>query len=116
MIGAVQHDEVKWFYAACDLFVYPAVTDRILNVVLEAQACGRAIVGLRTPSMEVTVDDPRTGLLAKDVDEFRDQLAMLLRKPAVRESMGQAARRYIDRFHSIEGRVRQIEDMLAGRA
>ena len=116
LAGAVSHEDVKWFYAACDLFAYPAATDRILNVVLEAQACGRAIVGLRTASMEVTVDDGRTGLLARNLDEFKEYVAMLVAKPAMRESMGQAAREYILRFHSIERRIRQIEEMLLAEA
>ena len=31
------------------------------------------------------------------------------------DSMGQAARDYIAKFHSIEARARQIEEMLVGR-
>ena len=112
LIGSVEHDDLKWFYAACDVFAYPDSTDLPRVAVLEAQACSRPVVLMRNGSAEATVDDGRTGLLANDLDEFRAHLAALAGDRARCESMGEAARAYVLRFHSIDRHVRQIEDWL----
>ena len=99
----------------CDFYAYPALTDRTFITILEAQACGRPVVTMQTRSAELTVDAGRTGLLVKDLEEFQAHIAALASDRARCESMGRAAREYIAKFHSIEIRVRQFEDLLLGR-
>ncbi len=110
--GFVEHDDLKWYYAACDLFAFPHPKDDSWVSVMEAQYCGRPVVTMRTRSAEITVQDGRTGLLAGDLDEFRQHIATLVADPARSESMGHAGREYIREFHSIETRLRQIEELL----
>jgi glycosyltransferase involved in cell wall biosynthesis len=110
MMGRV--DDVKPYYAACDFYAYPLQRDRPWMSVLEAQGCGRPVVTMHTGSAEVTIDPGRTGLLAKDLDEFRSHLAALAGDRARCETMGQAAREYVMRCHSIETRAQQIETLL----
>jgi glycosyltransferase involved in cell wall biosynthesis len=112
LIGAVRHEDLKWYFAACDVYAYPDLVDRSRLSILEAQACGRPVVTLRTESAELTVDAGRTGLLAGDLDEFRAQLAALLGDGARCEEMGQAAREYVTAFHSIDLRARSVEELL----
>jgi len=106
---------MKWYYAACDLFAYPYRLDRPFLAILEAQSCGRPVVTMGTRSAELIVDSGRTGLLAKDLEDFRGQLAALTRDRTLCESMGRAGREYIQEFHSMQTRVKQIEGMLNGR-
>ena len=115
LVGAVPHDDVRWFYAACDFFAFPYAVDRTWLVILEAQSVGRPVVTMHTRSAELTVDVGRTGLLAKDLQELQAHLAALASDRARCESMGQAGPEYIAKFHSIETRVRQIEEVLIGR-
>ncbi len=112
--GFVEHGDLRWYYAACDVYAFPHPKDDSWVTVLEAQYCGRPVVTMRTRSAEITVEDGRTGLLAKDLDDFRAHLAALAGDRARCEVMGQAAREYIERHHSIETRVRQIEELLVG--
>jgi glycosyltransferase involved in cell wall biosynthesis len=114
LVGAVENKDVVWFYAACDLYAYPHSTDRCWLSVLEAQACGRPVVTMRTSSAEVTVADGRTGLLASDLDEFAQHLETLVRDRERCERMGRAAREYVETHHSLELRVKQIEDLILG--
>jgi glycosyltransferase involved in cell wall biosynthesis len=114
--GAVQHDEdLRWHYAACDFYAYPDTTDRVRVSILEAQYCGRTVVTMRTPAAELTVVDGRTGLLAKNLEEFRAHAARLAGDRVLCEAMGQAAREYVATYHSMEIRIRQIEDLLLNR-
>lgn len=114
LAGAVPHHEVRWYYAACDLFAYVATSDRIWHAGLEAQACGRPLLTLRNSSSELVVEHGRTGLLAADLDEFRAKLGELASDRVLCETMGLAARAHMLRSHSVETRVRQIEALLDG--
>jgi glycosyltransferase involved in cell wall biosynthesis len=105
-------DDVKPFYAACDVFGYPYGLDRPWLSILEAQASGRPVVTMRTESAEITVQDGRTGLLAGDLNEFRDHLASLTGDPRRCESMGREARDYVASSHSIDVRAQQLEEIL----
>ena len=110
LAGSVE--DVRPYFAACDLYAYPHPLDRVWVSVLEAQACGRPVVTMRTESGEISVEDGRTGLLATDLDEFRAQLASLTADRARCERMGRAARNFIARSHTIDVRVGQIEALL----
>jgi glycosyltransferase involved in cell wall biosynthesis len=117
------HDRVRFLgtvrdpstcYVASDLLAFPdRHRDSPRLAILEAQGCGRPVVAMRTPSAELTVEHGRTGLLAHDLDDFTVSLAVLAADPARRDAMGRAARQYVERRHSIDVRVREIEDMLA---
>jgi glycosyltransferase involved in cell wall biosynthesis len=114
LTGAVPNRDIHRYYAASDVFAYPYDLDRPWLAGLEAQASGRPVVTMRTGSAEATVDDGRTGLLAGSVDEFRARLAELLGDRERCRAMGQAAREYVTRHHSLEVRVRQLEECLTG--
>jgi glycosyltransferase involved in cell wall biosynthesis/aminoglycoside phosphotransferase (APT) family kinase protein len=114
LVGAVENADVKWFFAACDLYAYPYPHDIPSVSVLEAQGCGRPVVTMRTGSGELTVDAGTSGLLADTLSEFRDHLAALTSDRARCAAMGRAARQFISDFHSTEVRARQIEELLSG--
>ena len=116
IMGPAGHAEMGVFYAACDIYAYPTWKDYTWVSVLEAQSCGRPVVTMRTRSAELSVEDGRTGLLAQDMSEFRTQLAALAHDRARRESMGRAAGEYVARAHTMDARVRQMEDLLLGRS
>jgi glycosyltransferase involved in cell wall biosynthesis len=113
--GEVEHDDLRWFYAACDLFAFPDLRNLPRMAVLEAQACGRAVVTMENSSNLLTVAAGQTGLLAKDLKEFRAHVSTLVHDRDRRESMGRSGPSYITEFHSLDTRVRQIEDLLAGQ-
>ena len=115
LVGAVAHDDVGLFFAACDVYAQPHPLDGPWLSVLEAQAHGRPVVTMRTRSGALTVDDGRSGLLADTMDEFGDHLRALTSDRVRCASMGRAARQFIADFHSLDVRVRQIEELLDGR-
>jgi 1,2-diacylglycerol 3-alpha-glucosyltransferase len=115
LVGSVPHEEVGWFYAACDLYAYPFSEDRPFVAIVEAQAAGRPVVAMRSPSTETIVADGQSGLLADDLKEFETHLAALAADRAWCASMGQAAGDYVATHHSIETRVKQIEALLLGQ-
>lgn len=114
VVVSLDHAAMPWYYAACDLYAYPHPKDTPWISVMEAQACGRPVVTMRTKSAELSVDEGRTGLLAGDLSEFQDQLAALASDPSRREAMGRRGREYIAERHSLDVRMREIEGLLLG--
>ncbi len=114
LVGSGDNEDVKWFYAACDFYAYPHALDRPWLSIMEAQACGRPVVVMDNDSMRRIVDAGRTGLLASNLDEFREHMAALARDRRRCDEMGRRAREYIERRHSMESQVDQLEEMLGG--
>jgi glycosyltransferase involved in cell wall biosynthesis len=115
LLGSISNENVPWFHAAADVYAYPNPLDRPWLSVVEAQACGRPVVTMRTESSERFIRHGETGLLAADVDEFRSYLAALLSDPERCEAMGRAAYENFAAHHSMERQIDQIEALLLGR-
>lgn len=71
----------------------------IQNKILEAMACGtpvvttqKAVTGLRvTPDQDIVV--------AQDADSFASAILRLLKNPSLQQSIGQAGRQYVEKYH-----------------
>jgi glycosyltransferase involved in cell wall biosynthesis len=99
--GAVPHEKLPAFYAAADLYLWPAINEAYGMAFLEAQAAGLPVVGGRTGGVPAVVADGVTGLLttAGDAQAFAGAVARLLEAPAERARLGQAARSRIAVHH-----------------
>lgn len=85
---------------AADVVLHPAPTEIFPNVVGEAMACGRAVVGADAGGLpEVLGRDGTTGVLVPPDDATRmaEAIAGLLADPNLRARMGAAARERIVR-------------------
>src|SRR5437016_7287762 len=114
--GQVDHDDVVWYYAACDFFAFPekSESNRAYQASLEAQACGRPVLTMDNPTSQTTVEAARTGLLAKDPREFQAHLLALAQDRSRCDEMGRAAAAFIARSFSMKVRASQIEQLLLG--
>jgi phosphatidylinositol alpha-1,6-mannosyltransferase len=117
-LGYVPDDELPALYRACDLFTMPsralAQRDGIEGfgiVFLEANACGRPVVGGRSGGMADAVVDGVTGFLVDPLDPaaIAGAIAALLADPARAEAMGAAGRRRVEELERAwPARVREI--------
>jgi glycosyltransferase involved in cell wall biosynthesis len=112
LAGPVEHSHMPWYFAACDFFVYPNTVDRPWLAVLEAQACGRPVVTMRTRSAELTLRPGETGLLAADLTEFRQAINALAADRQRARNMGCTASRYVAENHALDVRIDHIERRL----
>jgi glycosyltransferase involved in cell wall biosynthesis len=90
------HAQVMAAWAHCAVGVVPSIwPEPQALVTFEAMACGRPVVASATGGLPDAVIDGETGLLVPpgDVCALRAALCTLLRDPALRRRMGQAARR-----------------------
>lgn len=84
----------RW-YASSDVFVFPSTTETFGNVVVEAHASGLPAVVVDRGGPPELVEPGETGWVARanDPADLAGRVESLLRDPAERERMGQAAQR-----------------------
>jgi glycosyltransferase involved in cell wall biosynthesis len=68
------------------------------NSVLEALACGRAVLASDIEGNRSVIEDGVTGLLFSGPGYFADKAARLLEDPALRQRLGEAGRARASRF------------------
>jgi len=111
-LGELAPQDLPALYAACDLYVWPAINEAWGMTLLEAQAAGLPVVAGRTGGVPNVVDDGKTGLLPKigDAGAFATAVAQLLDDAARRQAMGEAAMAWVKGRHDIAA-VRDVVDI-----
>lgn len=92
--GYLGGEELAVAYASSDFFVFPSTTDTFGNVVLEAQACSIPVIVSDVGGPRDLVHHGKDGFVTRalDVGELAESIRRLADDPALRESMGAAAR------------------------
>jgi glycosyltransferase involved in cell wall biosynthesis len=95
-LGARSHSQLPSLYHAADMVVVPSVIDGdgdrdgLPNVVLEAMACGLAVVGSDVAAIPSAIDHRVTGLLVEpgDVHGLANAVSELAKDPDLRATLG----------------------------
>src|SRR5437667_1634093 len=95
--GYLTGKELATAYASADIFVFPSTTDTFGNVIIEAQASGVPVVVSDSGGPKELVEDKANGLITRshDVDDFTSAIRTLVTDPALRERMGNRARKSV---------------------
>jgi glycosyltransferase involved in cell wall biosynthesis len=93
-IGEIPVQDLRKYYSACDLFLMPSrrlPSDGLNVVVVEAMACGRAIVASRVGGNDLVVFDGVNGYLhdENNPQQLAELVIKLLENPVSIEKMGQ---------------------------
>jgi glycosyltransferase involved in cell wall biosynthesis len=99
-------ERVEEALRAADLFVFPSVFEALGISLVEAAACGLPAVATRTGGIVDVVEDGRSGRLVPpgDAGALAEALVALAANPALRTSMGRAARAVaLERFDEKDG-------------
>ncbi|MBP1464697.1 glycosyltransferase [Candidatus Chloroploca sp. M-50] len=100
-IGLLNRDQTLTYLRQADIFVLPS-RDEVLPVsILEAMACGKAMVVTDVGGVTEAVRHEQEGLVVPpdDPDQLAESLARLISAPELRQRLGRAARvRYEERF------------------
>jgi glycosyltransferase involved in cell wall biosynthesis len=121
LTGAVTPDAVPGMLASMDVVVapYPVLEHFYFSPlkVYEYMAAGRPCVASRIGQIEAIIEDGRNGLLCPpgDAAALGEALERLLRDPALRSRLGEAARDTVQRHHTWDAAVARIL-ALAGQA
>jgi glycosyltransferase involved in cell wall biosynthesis len=112
VIFAGYRDDALRILPTFDVFVLPSQHEGLSIALLEAMALGRPIVATRVGGVPEVVEDGVTGFLVppRDPAALAAAIVTLLESPALRERMGEAARRRATHF-DIRSSVRRVEQV-----
>ncbi|MFN8485909.1 MAG: glycosyltransferase [Anaerolineae bacterium] len=98
-VGKRQPDELRYYYSAGDVAVTTPWYEPFGLTPLEAQACGRPVIGSAVGGITFTIRDGRTGFLVppRAPEALADRLEFLLAQPELMAEMGKAARERVER-------------------
>lgn len=112
--GWLEKLALRTTYQSCDIFVNPSLYEGMPNTVLEAMACGLAVVTSDIGGNDQLVDHERTGLMF-DLSQpqlLTDAIIRLAQDEALRDRLGSAARARVSANHSWRTVARNYLDLL----
>ena len=119
-LGSVAHHELPYFYSAADVCVMPSYSESFGLVGLEAQACGRPVVGADVAGLRSVVRDDVSGYLidGHEPAAYAERIGRLLDDPELAQQMGRRGRLLAQRFSwtRTADRLQQLFEEIAERA
>jgi glycosyltransferase involved in cell wall biosynthesis len=105
-------DVVPWFHRI-DIFVLPSRSEALSNSLMEAMACGCAVVASNAGGSPELVDDGKTGLLfpAGDDAALAACLSRLISDPGLRQSLAGAGAERVRRDFTVDATTRRMADI-----
>ncbi|WP_343738973.1 glycosyltransferase family 4 protein [Achromobacter sp.] len=98
-----ERSDVAALYAAAHIAVLPSYREGLPKSLIEAAACGRAVVTTDVPGCRDAIEPNVTGLLVpvRDAAALADAIARLAQDAALRQAMGTAGRALAEREFDI---------------
>jgi glycosyltransferase involved in cell wall biosynthesis len=114
-LGKLKPQQLAGFYAAADIFAWPAVKESPGMCFLEAQAAGIPVVGSDYGGIPDIVINGKTGLLARhlDIADFAACVKSVLTDKDRRHAMGVAAANNISENHKLATAGQQLNVLLS---
>ena len=99
-----EQSDVRPFIDQCSIFVLPSYREGTPKTVLEAMACGRAIITSDAPGCRETVENGVNGYLVpiKDVDSLTEKMIELISDRECVERMGSNGRRVVESKYDVD--------------
>jgi len=105
-VGYISDDELPKYYAMCDVFVMPSMELEERGEVegfgiafLEANACGKPVVGGRSGGIEDAIINGETGFLVNPNSrkEIKETILKILKNLSIAKSMGKKGRERVEK-------------------
>lgn len=104
LIELVGHTEdIPSLFKSCNIVVLPSYREGLPKVLIEAAACGRAVITTDVPGCRDAIEEGVTGILVpvKDKTSLADALQELILNPEKCRQMGAAGRELAEREYDI---------------
>lgn len=99
-LGAKDQDTLVYYYSAAEMVVMPSHYESFGMVALEAMACGTPVIGSDVGGLSFSIEDGFNGYLVpgQDPGALADKIALLLRRPSLRDHLSEQAIRWTERY------------------
>lgn len=106
-------DEVPRWMRAFDIFVLPSLSEALSNSLMEAMACGCAVVASNVGGNPEMVQPGRTGLLFErgNALDLADKLKLLISNPLLRQELAAAGQKLIHENYSAESAAARMGEI-----
>ena len=110
--GKIDHTEIPFYHNMIDIFVNISEYESFGVSVLEAMACGKAVIVTDTGGLGEIVEDDSVGLKIpiRNVDALYSKLKFLINNKTICENMGNRARKLIEEKYEWE---KSVETMIS---
>ena len=102
--GYIAPKDLPAYYSLIDVFVHPSLRDGMPNAVLEAMACGKAVIATHVGGVVDVIKDSENGTTvpANDAESLSKTILTLLNDPALRVRLGTSARETIQKEFTLQ--------------
>jgi len=108
-LGQIPNDRIPIVINHSQLFVLPSSSEGHPKALIEAMACGAAVIGADVPGIREIIKHGKTGWLSSpDIETLRNDIKFLLSNPALCSELGNNARQFIIENFSLE-HITQLE-------
>ncbi len=97
--GEVERSMMPLLYCQSTVVLNTSETEGVSNALMEAMACGAAVVATRIPGNAALIEDGVTGWLFDDAHEFETVLPVIMKDRNLRQRVGNAARKQMETQH-----------------
>ena len=96
-----------------DIFILPSVSEGLPNVVVEAMACSKPVVGSNVGGIPEAIKNGINGTLVppKDIDALASTILNLAKDKELQIQMGKNGRKLVEEKYSLEHQIQQFEDL-----
>ena len=101
--GRIPNDQIPEVLSHYKVFILPSLFEGNPKSLLEAMACGKAVIGTEVAGIKSIIQDGVTGLLCKtDENSISTAIQSLLTDPEQQRKLGAAAREQIVKTNSLQ--------------
>ncbi len=99
-LGYLKGKDLSQVYASSDLFIFPSTTETFGNVILEANASGLPVIGVKRGGVKNLIEYGQNGFLATphSAREMASFVRLILKNPGLQAMMRQKAIRFASQF------------------
>jgi len=112
-LGAIENQLMPNIYVGCDVLVLPSIREPFGNVVIEAMAAGKPVVGSQVGGMKDTIKHGVTGyhVQPRSSQQISKYLTRMLKDDSLRNRLGENARMRVLKHYDQELLIQKIEQM-----
>jgi len=111
MLGAIPNKDIPRYLVSCDIFCLPTIHEGFSVAVIEAMACGKAVVCTRLDSTLEQITDGKDGLLFNkgDYKDLANKIEYLYNNEDVRKRLGKHARKKVIKKFTWDKSAKRME-------
>jgi glycosyltransferase involved in cell wall biosynthesis len=111
--GYVSNHDLSSYYSLVDVFVHPSLRDGMPNALLEAMACGKAVIATPVGGVLDVIHDCENGRIVavNDVPSLTNLIQELLSDKSLQKHLGTSARRSIQSKFTLENELKGNIDL-----